>query len=159
MASTITSTQPKLKPGRIYGLGDVRSKLVPHETIDDAEIGEICIRRLNSSEPFTRVDEFRFPTHCVELNRDLTEVGDDSDDLSIEAFIDHCEGKILLHRGELQSLEFSLCDRLGCSVGDGSELADAIFNFVHNTGPGSQKLVLEAFSHAALERDEDPIEV
>jgi hypothetical protein len=145
--------------GRVYGMGDRRTALSSHFDVQyDHEQGvNMLVDRKTKAR--VREDEVEFPKFVVLLNDDLSEASDAGEEMGVDAFIDHCESKILLHRGELQSIESRLCDRLGCSVGDGSELADEVFCFVHNPDKSSQHALLDAYNRAAVARDEDPVEV
>jgi hypothetical protein len=67
---------------------------------------------------------------------------DDEPDDSIEKLIDWAESRVLTLRSELQQVEDRLCDRCGCSKGDNSDVANAIFDLVWNSGPA--RVVLES---------------
>jgi hypothetical protein len=157
----------KLIPGRIYGMGNIETKLVPYDVMHDHTIDELCIRRHKSSGVWTRLDEFEMPSMVRLLNDDLmvVEESEDQDDdqdaeidgLSTTDYVNAFEHKILLHKAELEAIEVKIADRLGCLVGDGSPLSEELFKFVHNPDQTSLGALMDKYADAVAARDDAPV--
>ena len=133
-------------PGRLYGLGNVRSRLEAYEFMDCPQSGDLLFRKYRSGAQWlpVYVQDTLLPRFCILLNEDLSEVVNyDSDhEGSIENLIDWAESRVLTLRSELQGVEVLLCDRCGVSKGDDSDVSNAIFDLVWNSGPA--RVVLES---------------
>lgn len=132
--------------GQLYGLGNVRSRLSAYEFLDCPHSGDLLFRKHRSGDQWAPVygQDTLLPQFCVLLNDDLSEVVNfDGDPLeSVEKLIDWAEGRVLTLRSELQAVEDRLCDACGVSKGDDSDVSNAIFNLVWNSGPA--RVVLES---------------
>jgi hypothetical protein len=134
------------EPGRFYGYGNIRSRLIPHEFRYEVESGDLEARVANSNGDWQKVyaQDSTLKQHLVPLNDDLSEMFTENWDTedSIEKMIDWAESRVLTLRAELQAVEDKLCDKCGVSKGDDSDVANAIFDLVWNSGPA--RIVLES---------------
>jgi hypothetical protein len=133
-------------PGRLYGIGNIRSRLEAYEFIDCPQSGDLLFRKHRSGGQWLPVyaQDTLLPRFCVLLNDDLSEVVnyDDDHEDSIEKLVDWAESRVLTLRAELQAVEDKLCDQCGVSKGDDSDVSNAIFDLVWNSGPA--RIVLES---------------
>lgn len=133
-------------PGRLYGLGNVRSRLEAYEFMDCPQSGDLLFRKYRSGDQWlpVYVQDTLLPGFCVLLNDDLSEVinYDGDSERSIEKLIDWAGSRVLALRTDLEGIEELLCDRCGVSKGDDSDVANAIFDLVWNSGPA--RVILES---------------
>lgn len=133
---TDTSFGNNIEPGKIYGMGEIRSRLTPTDVIYDDRIDEICIRKHGSNDPWQRTDDSNKPRYIVPLNDDLTEITIDPEenagDESAASIFEAASKRLYALHSELEQVERELCARFNCEIGDGSELAEFIFEVVHN---------------------------
>lgn len=62
--------------GRVYGLGDRRSSLIPHDVSYDPSSDDVMVRKHGSSDPWRALygQDTLLPNFCVLLDEDLMEV-------------------------------------------------------------------------------------